>query len=76
MMKNLMRLLFSTGFRSQSSDDDFFDEPSTMRLRLTAAAAKGAGSAEDLMSPASSSTDQVVARGLPGAKIYYAAQTA
>jgi hypothetical protein len=83
MIKNLMHLLFSTGLSSSiTRDDDFFNEPSTMRPRLTAAAAKDAisGSTEhapNLASPSSSlPTYQVVARGLPGAKTHYAATSA
>ncbi|KIW31270.1 uncharacterized protein PV07_02932 [Cladophialophora immunda] len=77
MIKSLMRLLFSTGFSFENHrDDDFFNEPSTMRPRLTAAAAKEDGSTEHLASLSSPSTYQVVARGLPGAKIHYAAPSA
>lgn len=77
MIKKLMRLLFSTGFSSNDTpnDEDFFNEPSTLRPQLTAAAAKE-GAAEDLASHPTSSTYQVVARGLPGAKIHYAAPSA
>jgi len=73
-----MRLLFSTGFSGLAEipdDEDFFNEPSTMRPQLTAAAAKDS-SADDLAQPPSSSTYQVVARGLPGAQIHYAAPSA
>ncbi|KAH0843336.1 hypothetical protein FOPE_08411 [Fonsecaea pedrosoi] len=77
MIKNLMRLLFSTGFSFENHrDDDFFNEPSTMRPRLTAAAAKEDGSTELLTPLSSSSTYQVVAKGLPGATIHYAAPSA
>jgi len=62
-------------FQGISNDEDFFNEPSTLRPRLTAAAAKD-GSAEDLAVPSTTSTYQVVARGLPGAKIHYAAPSA
>ncbi|OQV05385.1 hypothetical protein CLAIMM_10139 [Cladophialophora immunda] len=66
-----------TGFSFENHrDDDFFNEPSTMRPRLTAAAAKEDGSTEHLASLSSPSTYQVVARGLPGAKIHYAAPSA
>jgi hypothetical protein len=85
MIKQLMLLLFSTGLSSaQVSDDGFFNEPSTMRPQLTAAAAKDNYSAtdDDLSSTSSSlpsstaSTYQVIARGLPGAQIHYAASSA
>jgi hypothetical protein len=80
MIKNLMHLLFSTGLSSTvPGDDDFFNEPSTMRPRLTAAAAaKESSPTEDAASPLSStsSTYQVVARGLPCTKIHYAAPSA
>lgn len=77
MIKNLMRLLFSTGLPSEAlRDDDFFNEPSTMRPRLTAAAAKDGGSTDQLASLSTASTYQVIARGLPGAKIHYAAPSA
>ncbi|ETI21786.1 hypothetical protein G647_05855 [Cladophialophora carrionii CBS 160.54] len=80
MIKDLMRLLFSTGLSSTApSDDDFFNEPSTMRPRLTAAAAaaaKESGSTQDSASLSTSSTYQVVARGHPCTKIHYAAPSA
>ncbi|KAK5557265.1 hypothetical protein LTR46_004291 [Exophiala xenobiotica] len=89
MIKQLMHLLFSTGLSSdQVSDDGFFNEPSTMRPQLTAAAAKDNYSATDDDLPSSSpspspslpsstaSTYQVIARGLPGARIHYAAPSA
>lgn len=79
MIKQLMHLLFSTGLLSaQVSDDGFFNEPSTMRPQLTAAAAKDSSVSDDLSSPpaASASTYQVIANGLPGAKIHYAAPSA
>jgi hypothetical protein len=79
MLKILMRLLFSTGFNSTvGRDDDFFNEPSTMRPRMTAAAAKDYyGFTDHVASPVSAaSMYQVVARGLPGAKIHYAAMSA
>lgn len=78
-----MQLLFSTGFASSnlSRDDDFFNEPSTMRPHLTAAGAaaakEGNSPAEDLGSPCNAtSLYQVVAKGLPGARIHYAAPSA
>ncbi len=44
MIKQLIYLLFSTGFSGDTpSDDDFFNEPSTLRPRLTAAAATKEG---------------------------------
>ena len=77
MIKNLMRLLFSTGLSSDiTRDDDFFNEPSTMRPRLTAAAAKDSGSVEDPAALSTSPTYQVVAKGLAGATIHYAAPSA
>ncbi len=77
MIKSLMRLLFSTGLpASITRDDDFFNEPSTMRPRLTAAAAKDFASADDAASPSTSSIYQVVAKGLPGVSMHYAARSA
>ncbi|EXJ59255.1 hypothetical protein A1O7_06687 [Cladophialophora yegresii CBS 114405] len=78
MIKDLMRLLFSTGFSSTAPrDDDFFNEPSTMRPRLTAAAAaKESGPTEESASLSTSSAYQVVARGYPCTNIHYAAPSA
>jgi len=72
--------LVVTGLSSAQipNDEDFFNEPSTMRPQLTAAAAKdGISAAADFASPSSSSSPyQVVARGVPGARIHYAAPSA
>lgn len=91
MYKKLIQLLLSTGLSSNQelSDDGFFDEPSTMRVRLTAANArdesspqateiKSAASALDSSVTAASATTtyQTIARGMPGAKVHYAAASA
>ncbi|KAK5455077.1 hypothetical protein LTS15_005797 [Exophiala xenobiotica] len=84
MAAYLLGFVFTGLSSAQVSDDGFFNEPSTMRPQLTAAAAKDNYSAtdDDLSSSSPSlpsstaSTYQVIARGLPGAKIHYAAPSA
>ncbi|KAK7893814.1 hypothetical protein LTR67_006515 [Exophiala xenobiotica] len=86
MAAYLLGFVFTGLSSDQVSDDGFFNEPSTMRPQLTAAAAKDNYSATDDDLPSSSSspslpsstasTYQVIARGLPGARIHYAASSA
>lgn len=87
MIKLLLDLLFSSGFPSSApdQDEDFFDEPSTMKPQLTAAAAVAAkdGPTDDLtpdhlfyMVSEASYSAPVVAGGLAGARIHYAAPSA
>ncbi|KAK5222129.1 hypothetical protein LTS03_008660 [Exophiala xenobiotica] len=90
MAAYLLGFVFTGLSSDQVSDDGFFNEPSTMRPQLTAAAAKDNYSATDDDLPSSSpspspspslpsstaSTYQVIARGLPGARIHYAAPSA
>jgi len=75
MAAYLLGFVFTGLSSAQVSDDGFFNEPSTMRPQLTAAAAKDS-SIDDLSSLPTASTYQVIARGLPGAKIHYAAPSA
>lgn len=81
MYKKLIHLLLSTGLSSNSNeglgDDDFFNEPSTLKVNLTAAAVVAKDNYPDnavLMT--SASTYQAIARGMPGAKVHYAAPSA
>ncbi|KIW18543.1 hypothetical protein PV08_02831 [Exophiala spinifera] len=87
MLKQLMHhILFSTGLSSsQASDDDFFNEPSTMRPQMTAAAAKDCTTSTISASPqsttsasttASATTYAVIARDVAGASVHYAASSA
>lgn len=92
-----MALLHSTGLSSSNEpvDDDFFNEPSVLRVNLTASeAAAGAKDNAPSSNEASSTTNsstttpatsgtsntkttyQVIAQGMPGAKIHYAAPSA
>jgi hypothetical protein len=82
MYKQLIRLILSTGLSSNQEpvDDDFFNEPSTMRVRLTAANAKDESPVADgsatVAATTSTTTYQTIARGMPGAKVHYAAASA
>ncbi|KAK5054702.1 hypothetical protein LTR84_001594 [Exophiala bonariae] len=80
MYKQLIRLILSTGLSSNQGpvDDDFFNEPSTMRVRLTAANAKEEPPVADasVTATAGTTTYQTIARGMPGAKVHYAAASA
>lgn len=84
MYKKLMHLLLSTGLSSNSEpvDDDFFNEPSTLKVNLTASEAAAADKenspdSDGAVSSASTKTTyQVIAQGMPGAKIHYAAASA
>lgn len=90
MYKQLIQLLLSTGLSTTNQgpvDDDFFNEPSTLKVRLTAADAKNDDDDEKTVavhhsvgdSTTASSTPttyQAIARGMPGAKVHYAAASA
>jgi hypothetical protein len=79
MYKKLIHLLLSTGLSSNEGpvDDDFFNEPSTLKVNLTAAAVVAKdNSLDNAVSVNSSSTYQAIAQGMPGAKVHYAAPSA
>lgn len=79
MYKKLIHFLLSTGLLSNEGpvDDDFFNEPSTLKVNLTAAAVLSKDPSPDsAASVDSASTYQTIARGMPGAKPHYAAPSA
>ncbi|KEF52851.1 uncharacterized protein A1O9_11268 [Exophiala aquamarina CBS 119918] len=78
MYKKLIHLLLSTGLSSTNEpvDDGFFNEPSTLRVQLTASKAAAAStgavgadkdnSPESAVSTSTKTTYQVIAQGMPG----------
>ena len=78
MFAALIAIVFSTGSLSSriTGDEDFFNEPSTLQIPLTAAAVAKDSPRGRTGASAQATTYQVIAGGMPGASIHHAAPSA